>query len=195
MNIELTAKNLETNGYKVHVFDCGKDAVDFLKETIKGETVGFGGSKTIMDMGLYDALKEDNTLFWHWKNPKDRNKFAEFTCYISSANAVSQTGELVNIDGTGNRLASTLYGGKTMYFIVGQNKLCDDLQSAVKRARNFAAPLNAKRFNLDTPCVVDGVCHDCKSKNRICNALTVYMRPMGGFNETHVCIIKENFGF
>lgn len=187
-------KNLTSHGYSAKYFETAAEAAEYLAGAIKGEKVGFGGSMTTQQMGLYDLLGKENTVYWHWKNPADKDKFNEFTTYITSANAVSETGELVNIDGTGNRVAATLYGPKKVYFICGKNKVAPDLAAAVEMARNVASPKNAKRLCRETPCAVTGKCADCNSPQRICSAMVIYMRPMGGAEHTEVIIIGEELG-
>ena len=117
--------------------------------------------------------------------------------YISSANGVAETGELVNIDGTGNRVAATLYGPEKVYFIVGINKLTPTLEAAIWRARNIASPLNAKRLGRKTPCALSEVmkCYDCQSPERICRGMTIHMGPMKGVGETIVVLIDEELGY
>jgi len=190
---KLTA-SFEKRGFSVKIFDTRKEACDYLKGSLKGETIGFGGSLTSQELGLYELLAEENTVCWHWKNPADLKKFGEFTAYITSANAISETGELVNIDGTGNRVAATLYGPGKVYFVCGKNKITADLASAIDRARNVAAPLNAKRLNRQTPCAVTGKCADCNSPQRICRGMVIHMCPMGGASLSEIIIIKEDLG-
>ena len=112
-------------------------------------------------------------------------------------NALAETGELVNIDGTGNRVASTLFGHEEVYFIVGANKIAPDYDSALWRARNIAAPLNARRLHRKTPCAQGETlrCYDCRSPERICNGLSVLWRPLGGVGETLVCLVGEDLGY
>ena len=107
---------------------------------------------------------------------------------------MAETGEILNIDGTGNRVASTLYGHNKVYFIIGINKIAPDFESALWRARNIAAPKNAQRLNRNTPCAVKGDrCYDCKSPDRICRGLTVLWGPMMGM-ETEIVLIDEPLG-
>lgn len=188
-------ENLKCHGYAATYFDTAAEASAYLEGELRGETIGFGGSVTTQEMGLYDALSKNNTVCWHWKNPADKERFSEFTTYITSANAIAETGELVNIDGTGNRVASTLYGAKKVYFVCGINKIAPDLTAAIDRARNVSAPPNAKRLNLKTPCAITGKCADCNSAQRICRAMVIYMRPMAGCKHTEVIIIGENLGY
>ena len=127
----------------------------------------------------------------------DTDKGVTAPVYISSANGVAETGELVNIDGTGNRVSATLYGPEKVYFIVGLNKLAPDLEGAIWRARNIASPLNAKRLNRRTPCAMaeEMKCYDCRSPERICRGMTIHMGPMKGVGETVVVLIDETLGY
>ena len=115
--------------------------------------------------------------------------------YLSSANGIAETGEIVNIDGNGNRVAETLFGHKKVYIIVGKNKIAPDYDGALWRARNIASPKNAQRMNRKTPCAVNGdKCYDCKSPDRICRGLTVlWKKPMCA--EYEVVLINEDMGF
>ncbi|MBP1556636.1 MAG: lactate utilization protein [Oscillospiraceae bacterium] len=194
MDTNKLLKNLTDHGYSAKYFDTAAEAAAYLAASVKGEKVAFGGSMTAQDMGLYDLLGKENEVFWHWKNPADKDRFNEFTTYITSANAIAETGEMVNIDGAGNRVASTLYGPKKVYFICGTNKITPDLTSAIERARTIAAPLNAKRLNRKTPCAVTGKCADCNCPDRICSAMVIYMRPMMAASLTEVIIVGEDMG-
>ncbi len=187
--------NFKNHGFSAKYFDTAAEASAYLADELKGEIIGFGGSITLTDMALYDVLAKENTVCWHWKNPADLARSPEFTTYLTSANAVSETGELVNIDARGNRVASTLYGSKKLYFICGVNKITPDLPAAIDRARNVAAPANAKRLNRKTPCVATGRCHDCNSPDRICRGMVIHMRPIDSFKHTEVIIVGENLGY
>lgn len=195
MDIQKTIRNLESRGFKVSHFPCSADAARHIAEETQGRTVGIGGSKTIEAMGLYELLSEHNTVYWHWRTPgRDTLKSAALTdVYLSSANAISEDGEIFNIDGTGNRLAATLFGHEKVWIVAGVNKLAPDFDSALFRARNVAAVQNCARFGKKTPCQTDGRCHDCKSPERICHALTVLWGPMAGM-ETEVVLIDEELG-
>ena len=154
---------------------------------------------TLQELGLFEKLSANNTVFWHWKqSPAEaREKAASAQVYMTSANAISETGEIVNIDGTGNRVAAMLYGHEALYIIAGTNKLAPDLPSAMERARNIAAPLNARRLSCKTPCALSEPmrCHDCNSPSRICNGFVTLARPCGGIGKTHVILIEENLGY
>lgn len=194
-------KNLESLEYKVSCFETGAEAADYLAAAIQNTTVGFGGSMTLRDLGLYERLGENNEVYWHWILPEgmtqdDARAHARNTeVYLSSANGIAETGEIVNIDGNGNRVAETLFGHKKVYIIVGKNKIAPDYDGALWRARNIASPKNAQRMNKKTPCAVNGdKCYDCKSPDRICRGLTVlWKKPMAA--EYEVVLINEDFGF
>ena len=196
MNIEKTIKSLENRGFKVSFHESGKDAVSYLCEKIKGVDVGIGGSVTATQLGLYEILGKENSVYCHGVVPGDATiaKANAAPVYISSANAITEDGEILNIDGRGNRLAAQVYGDKRLYFVVGVNKICPDFNTALDRARNQAAPPNCARLNLNTPCRVDGKCHDCHSPQRICNALMVHWAPMRGM-DTEVVLNNEELGY
>ena len=195
---EKVRKNLEANGFKVSEFENGKDAVEYLNREIDGKTVGIGGSMTIKELGLSDLLAAHNTLISHW-SAEDRAaalKAAQSSdVYLSSVNGLSEDGEIINIDGSCNRVSGTLFGHKKVYFIVGKNKLAPDYDAALFRARNIAAPMNAKRLNMKTPCAEKGDrCYNCNSPQRICRALTVLWKAPFG-TEFEVVLINEELGY
>ena len=195
MDIEKTIRNLERRGFRVTRFASPGEAADYLSGEIRDCTVGFGGSKTLDALGLYEKLAENNRVIWHWKTEPNQARADAMTAdvYLSSANAISEDGEIFNIDGTGNRVAATLYGHRKVYIVAGTNKICPDFASALSRARNSAAVKNCARFGKKTPCQVDGSCHDCRSPERICRALTVLWAPMNGM-ETEVVLIDAELG-
>ena len=197
MNLEKTAKNLKLAGFSVQIFDTGAEAADWLNQQVNGKTVGIGGSATVKALGLYDLLRTHNTVYWHWEQDQDeaRNNAMKTDVYLCSANALAETGEIVNIDGKGNRVAATLFGHKKVYFLVGQNKLTETYEDAVWRARNIAAPKRAAQFHDTTPCVANGAtrCFGCKSPERVCRALVTLWGPMLG-SEAEVILIREDLG-
>ncbi|WP_308856679.1 lactate utilization protein [uncultured Oscillibacter sp.] len=186
---------LRQRGYTVHVFETGAEAADYLNGAIDGASVGIGGSVTVQQLGLYDRLAQHNQVYWHWQGgPEQRDKAAGADVYLTSANGLAQTGEILNIDGAGNRVASTLYGHKKVYFVIGANKLAPTRDEALWRARNIAAPRNAQRLGKKTPCAVKGdKCYDCKSPDRICRGLVELWGPMMGM-ETEVILVDEDLG-
>ena len=188
-------KNLEDRGFSVRTFATAAEAAAYLNEAIDGKTVGFGGSVTLKDMGLYELLGSHNEVHWHWVNGQEERKTAMGTqVYLSSANGLAETGEIINIDGGGNRVASTLYGHEKVYLVIGRNKLAPTYDEALWRARNIASPKNAQRLGRKTPCAVKGDrCYDCKSPERICRGLVVLWGPMMGM-ETEVILVDEDLG-
>ena len=189
-------ENLEARGYRVRLFPDRVSAAEYLDGAIDGTSVGFGGSVTLEQLGLFPALGRHNTVFWHWKqNPADaRASAANAAVYQSTVNALAETGEIINIDGAGNRVASTLYGHQKVYLVISRNKLAEDYESALWRARNIAAPKNAQRLNRKTPCAVKADrCYDCKSPERICCGLVVLWRPMMG-QDMEIILVDEDLG-
>ena len=188
-------KNLEARGLSVRTFATAAEAAAYLNEAIDGKTVGFGGSVTLQDMGLYELLGSHNEVHWHWVNgPEERKAAVQTQVYLSSANGLAETGEIINIDGSGNRVASTLYGHEKVYLVIGRNKLAPTYDEALWRARNIASPKNAQRLGRKTPCAVKGDrCYDCKSPDRICRGLVVLWGAMMGM-ETEVILVDEDLG-
>ena len=199
MNIQRTIDSLTREGFAVRYFDTAKEAADYLCESISGKTVGFGGSVTLEQMGLYEKLAENNTVYWHWKtnNMETRTAAAGAEVYLSSANAIAETGEIVNIDGSGNRVAATLYNHERVVFVVGVNKIAEDYERAVFRARNVAAPLNTRRLGLKTPCAVgkEIKCYNCASKDRICCGVVTLLWLMRSVKVTEVVLVGESLGY
>ena len=198
MDIENAVRNLEKRGFAVSRFQTTEEARDYLAGKLTGETIGMGGSVTLQQMGLFDALSKNNTVWNHWVQSPDmaRKNAAAADIYITSANAVAETGEIVNIDGSGNRVASTLFGKKEVYIVVGVNKFAENYDGAVWRARNVASPKNAQRLNRKTPCAKSGdKCYDCSSPERICKGLVVLWGAMMGVGRTEVVIVNEELGY
>lgn len=187
--------NLEQRGYAVACFATAAEAVDYLDRKLDGRTIGVGGSVTIREMGLFDRLKTHNTMVSHWEGGSKED--AAFTqVYLSSVNGLAETGEMVNIDGVGNRIASTVFGHEELYLVVGRNKLAPDYDGAVWRARNVASPKNAVRLQRKTPCAVKGdKCYDCSSPQRLCRGMMVLWQPSSGIGRTEVVLVDEDLGF
>ena len=196
-----TQQNLEKLGYTVKTFDDKAQATDYLSSALSGKRIGLGGSVTIGEMGLYERLRENNTVLWHLRLAAGeeamqvRKAAAQAQVYITSVNGVSEAGELVNIDNTGNRVAAATFGCEKVYFIIGKNKIAPDLAAAIDRARNIAAPLNAKRLGVNTPCAVRGdKCYDCDSPQRICRNLSVFWKKPTGC-EYEILLVNEHLGY
>lgn len=190
-------KSLEERGFAVRTFASGAEAAAYLDGAIDGKTVGFGGSVTLDQLGLYDVLGKHNTVVWHWRSEDKaaaRREAMTADVYITSANGLAETGEILNIDGAGNRVAATLFGHEKVYFVIGRNKLAPTYDEALWRARNIASPQNARRLGKKTPCAVKGDrCYDCKSPERICRGLVTLWGPMLGM-EAEVLLVDEDLG-
>ena len=201
MKFDTVQKNLEARGFQVSCFETAQEAADYLNAEIDHKKVGFGGSATLTEMNLYDLLSEHNQVIWHGRMPagktdKEVRMEARTTdVYISSVNGLAETGEIINIDGTCNRVSEIFYGHEKVYLVIGENKLAADYEKALWRARNIAAPLNAKRLGVKTPCAAKADrCYDCKSPERICRGLTVlWEKPMKA--DVEILLIHEKLGF
>ena len=164
----------------------------------KGSSVAMGGAMSAHEIGLVEALKTDEYNFVDRDKSEDKRAAmlaaydADF--FLSSANAMTEDGIIVNIDGNSNRVSAIAQGPKKVLFIVGMNKICPDWDSAMKRARNVAAPINAQRFGLSTPCAKTGSCMDCKSPDTICCQflITRFSRHEGRIT---VILVNDNLGF
>lgn len=188
-------KNLEDRGFTVSRFATAAEAADYLNREIDGVSVGFGGSMTVQEMGLYPKLAAHNDAVWHW-DKAGLEQAAVTDVYIASVNGLAETGEIINIDGTGNRVASTLFGHKRVYFVVGKNKVAPDYDAALWRARNIASPKNAQRIGVATPCAAKGdKCYDCKSPQRICRGLVVLWEKPKAIEHMEVVLIDEELGY
>ncbi len=199
--VQMTANNLERNGFKVQVFDNASDAKEAALALIGSGSVGFGGSVTVRDMGLYEQLKEQgNAVYWHWK-AKPEELPAVFShahsadIYICSANAILESGALLNIDGTGNRVANLFYGPKKVIVIAGENKLSPDYEAGIARIKKDACPPNARRLNLKTPCAATGECNDCNVPERMCKVTILLERPSNATKDVHVLLVREALGY
>lgn len=203
MALEQTAEKLRTLGYEVFVFDKKEQAAAYLNQQIDGKTVGFGGSQTLEEMGLYEQLVAHNTVYWHARIPEGmtdhqmRMLERGTQVYVSSVNGLSEQGEIVNIDGNGNRVADIQYGHEHVYLVIGINKLAPSFEQALWRARNIAAPKNAQRLGCKTPCAVKGDrCYDCDAPGRICRGLSVLWRkPSASGTPYTVLLVGENLGY
>ena len=187
--------SLEERGFAVSCFATAEEAMDYLDGKLDGKTIGIGGSMTIRDMGLDQRLEKHNQVIWHWKDGSLQDA-ARAEVYLASVNGLAETGEIINIDGAGNRVASTIFGHEEVYFIVGRNKLAPDYDGALWRARNIASPKNAQRLGKKTPCAAKGdKCYDCKSPDRICRALTVLWEAPTGIGRSEVVLIDQELGY
>ena len=195
-------KQLQRRHMEAFYCPTAAEAVEKVSSLIAdGSSVTWGGSMTIRDMGIPDALRQRGTL-----NVLDRDlvetpeEKAEMylrafsaDVYLSSANAISEDGMIVNIDGNGNRVAAITWGPKQVIFIIGVNKIAQTVEAALTRARSTASPINAARFEIQTPCQVDGVCHNCNSADSICNYVHFLRNSPRGKHK--VILVGENWGY
>ena len=196
MDYDLIRKNFEKHGFTTAFFSTGEEVVAYLAGKYSQRSIGFGGSLTLRQLGLYEALSKNNSVIWHHLVPgsETRHLCAHSKIYMTSANAVSMTGEIINIDGEGNRVSMTLYGPDQVHFLIGRNKIAPDRDSAIYRARNTAAPKNAQRQNFKLPCAVTGdKCFDCNSPQRMCNATVIMDRAMRNL-PMEVIFIDQDLG-
>lgn len=195
-------KNLEKRHYEAYYVPTGNDAAAKVLQIIKkGSSVSWGGSMTIRDIGLTASLKNgdykvydrDDVTTLEDKLSIYRKAF-ECDYYISSVNAMTEDGVIVNVDGNGNRVAAITWGPEKVILVVGINKVCPDVETALKRARSYAAPINMARFNYETPCQKDGLCHDCLSPDSICNYISI--QRMSHPAKRHIVIVVgEELGY
>ncbi|WP_296004115.1 lactate utilization protein [uncultured Veillonella sp.] len=205
IDIEKTIKALERNKFVAHYFETGAEAVAYLQSRIQNKRIAIGDSHTLLELKAYEALREVNEDVTDIQRPLEGESFRDTALrtmgrdvFLTSVNAISQTGEMVNIDGTGNRVAASLFGSQEVFFVLGINKITPDLASAIYRARNVAAPLNSKKNKKSSlnPCTkLEEKCYDCGSPDRICNALTIYYKKMRNMQTMEVIIINESLGF
>ena len=190
----LESRNM-TGWYAASKEEALKTALSLIPE---GSSVTMGGAMSAHEIGLVEALKEGNYNFIDRDKAEDKRAAMlaayDADVFLSSANAMTDDGILVNIDGNSNRVSAICQGPKKVLFIVGMNKVCGDLDSAMKRARNVAAPVNAQRFGLSTPCAKTGKCMDCKSPDTICCQflITRFSRHAG---RIQVILVNDTLGF
>ncbi len=195
---QLVVKGLESRNMSACYVATKEEALAKALELIpSGSTVGIGGCESAKEIGLTAALESGDYEFLGHGDMDPRAELLaayDSDVFIASANAITDDGVIVNIDGNSNRVSCIAQGPKQVLFIIGMNKVCPDLDSAMKRARNIAAPINAQKFNLSTPCKFKGKCYDCKSIDTICCQflITRFSRHKG---RIHVIMVGENLGF
>ena len=201
-NIEQTAENLKKHGFQVQIFKDSQAAKQAALALIDAEaSIGFGGSVTIRDIGLYETLLEaGHPVYWHWKCEKEEIPAVHAVTqkadvYLCSANAVLETGALLNIDGTGNRVSSLIYGPKRVIVIAGENKICKNYEDGLDRIKREACPQNARRLGLSVPCATTNRCSDCNSPQRMCHITTLLERPTNAVKDVHVLLVEESLGY
>ncbi len=198
-----TAEKLKAHDFEALCVNTKEEAISEVWKHIGPETrVGVGGSITMRELGIVEALKaKGNAVYDHWVpglsiDDSLRIRRSQLTCdvFLGSVNAVSMNGELVNIDGAGNRVSSTVFGPKKVILVVGYQKIANDLEEALKRARDVAALINAKRLKADVPCVKAGKCVDCNAPDRVCRVVVIYERRPS-YTEMLVILVGEELGY
>jgi len=181
------------------------DKAEALKQALAlipaGSSVSWGGCKSVEEIGLLDAVRQGNYQVIDRdtaKTPEERKALMKqaLTCnvYLTGTNAITEDGELVNLDGNGNRVAAMIFGPDSVIVIAGMNKLTTSVMEAANRVRNVAAPINAQRFDIKTPCQIDGLCHDCNTPDSICSYL-VRTRRCKPAERIKVILVGESLGF
>lgn len=195
-------KNLKRRHIEGFYCPTGADAVNKVVELIEdGSSVTWGGTMTVRDLGIPEALKRRGTLevidrdLVETAEEKQSMYLRAFSTdvYLSSANAISEDGVIVNIDGNGNRVAAITWGPRKVIFVIGLNKVAQTVEAALARARSTASPINAARFDIKTPCQTDGVCHNCNSADSICNYVHFLRNSPRGRHQ--VVLVGEDLGY
>lgn len=199
---QVLVKNLKSRHFEAYYCPDSASALAKALELIpEGASVGWGGALSAQQIGLIDAVKSGNYVAIDRDaatTPEERTQALKrcltADVFLCGANALSLDGQMVNIDGTGNRVAAIAYGPDMILVIAGMNKVCDTLEDAVTRARTIAAPMNKQRFPFKTPCEVTGACADCKSEESICNQILITRncRPAGRIK---FVLVGEELGF
>ena len=195
---ETVIKGLQSRNMSGYYAASREEALKQALELIPAEsTISMGGCMSAYEIGLINALESGNYHYLDRSKMEPREGLLaayDSDIFLSSTNAITNDGILVNIDGNSNRVSCIAQGPKKVIFIVGMNKVCADLDSAMKRARNVAAPINAQRFDIKTPCKETGKCFDCKSPDTICCQflITRYSRHIG---RIHVILVNDDLGF
>ena len=194
-------KVLEDKHYQVSLFLDIENMLNYISQSLSKTTIGFGDSRTLETIGLENVLSQNNQVYNPYNSMSNAvfwetaTKASKCPVFFSSVNGLAKTGEIVNMDGTGNRISGTLFGHEKVYFIVGRNKITETLQGAIERTRNIAALMNAQRLNLKTPCANKGnQCYDCNSPERICNGLVILYQKMNDV-DMEIILVDVDLGF
>ena len=207
LKLEAVKENLENNNFEVHITDTAEAAKDLAIEKIipplKAKSVSWGGSMSFVGTGLFHALVDDPNMevlntFDKGLSMEEmlelRRKSLMVDLFITGTNALTESGHLVNLDMIGNRVAAMMWGPKHVLLIIGRNKLCGDLEDAMFRIKNYAAPVNCMNLDKKTPCNKTGVCHDCSSPDRICNYWTITEKCFSK-GRIKIILVNEDLGF
>lgn len=201
MDFHKTIENLNQHRFIAHSFPTCGEAVDEMLHIIGKQSVGVGGSMTILHSGIVETLQANgNTVYCHTlveKPEKEAQRRAAFGAdvYLCSANAITKSGRIVNIDGTGNRLASVVFGPKTVIMLVGKNKLVDTVEEGIARIKRDCCPNNARRHGFTTPCALTGQCENCSGPQRMCNVISIQEYPTRNAKNFYVFLVDEDLGW
>ncbi len=206
LRVGKTISSLKEKGFEAFCFSAKEDAVKKVLDIVPPDAkVGLGGSVTLREIGLPTILlSRGNTLADHWAARQQgasseemlriRRNQLNSDVFITSTNAITETGELINRDGGGQRVASMIFGPQKVIIVAGINKIVSSIDEGLERIMNYVAPINAKRLDRKTPCVTTGVCSDCKSDDRICNVTSIIHRSLRN-TPTTVILIGETLGY
>ncbi len=196
-------ERLEAHQFKAVYVRNREEAIrEIWKHLGPAKTVGLGGSITLRELGIIERLEsEGKVLYDHWKLGLSQEQSTEIRrlqltsdVFLSSVNAITLNGELINIDGIGNRVSGTIFGPGKVLLVAGYNKLVEDVAEGIRRIKNVATPLNARRLHLDLPCAKLGRCVDCNSPHRICCVTVIYERkPL--WTDVIVIVVGEELGY
>ncbi|MCG8632744.1 MAG: lactate utilization protein [Desulfobacterales bacterium] len=207
LKLEAVKENLENNNFEVHISESAEAAKNLALEKIipplDVKSVSWGGSMSFIGTGLFHALKDNPDL--EVLNTFDKSLSVEdmlerrrqslmVDLFITGTNAVTEAGHLVNLDMIGNRVAAIMWGPKNVLLIIGRNKICGDLEDAMFRIKNYAAPVNTMNLDKKTPCRKTGICHDCSSPDRICNYWTITEKCFSK-GRIKIILVNEDLGF
>lgn len=200
--LAILTSNLTQRGFLVHFADSKNDIIKYTLNLIKPEeSIGFGGSMTVEELDLPKILFDRGNTTLHYKVNTDYdyralNKMASSCDWLlTSSNAITLDGQLVNIDGNSNRVANMIYGPQNVLLIISMSKVCANINDAILRIRNYVAPLNAKRLNRNTPCATTGKCSDCNCDDNICRSTVIIHHPSNNNKKFHILLTSEKLGF
>ncbi|QTA85953.1 LUD domain-containing protein [Desulfonema magnum] len=200
---EKCVRNLTKHGFEANFVSSSEQACSMILDMVSDyESFGFGGSDTTRALGIIEALRSrGKTIYDHWQSDLTREDDLDIRldqgrcdCFFCSANAISATGEIVNVDGIGNRTNAMTFGPKKVVIVAGMNKVTQDIDSALRRVREIAAPMRAKSLGMETPCAETGICSDCNVPQRICRVTAIlHRKPM--LTDISVILVGQALGF
>lgn len=207
LKLEVVKQNLEKNNFEAFITQTAEEAKQLALDTIipplAAKSVSWGGSVSFIETGLFHELRGREDLevlntFDKKLEPKEmmalRRKSLMVDLFITSSNAITEDGQLVNLDMVGNRVAAIMWGPKHVLLIIGRNKICPDIEDAMFRVKNYAAPVNTMRLDKKTPCRKTGTCHDCSSPDRICNYWTITEKCFEK-KRIKIILVNQDLGF